>query len=162
MTAPGPGSSKFAWNLDDFHELNWHDATIWGICLENHELVDKARTVWPLQQILLDVDYITQWVPGPTQRDPYSFYVAPMTMRITGVTDLSVNYTMRASAGRMKIMDFWEDSGQWHVAGMGLEMNFDCEAIEVFMRRGPQHSPHQALTLDQRGGVSYAMATDTS
>src|SRR5262245_6916041 len=77
MSTP-PG--KTVWTEADFDQLSWHDNSIYGLALRTEN--------WK-SDLLLDIDYITEWLCGVDQR--VRFLIAPATLTFHNVTDLRLD-----------------------------------------------------------------------
>jgi hypothetical protein len=71
------------WTGADFDRLSWHDCHIWGIDLRPG---DPDAGDWT-SDLVLDIDFIVDWVCGAAPDAPMQFRVAPATLVFHGVTD---------------------------------------------------------------------------
>jgi hypothetical protein len=70
----------------EFEQLSWHDSTIWG--LEFHP-PDPNAGDWTCD-LVLDIDFIVEWLCGVGGADRFQFRVAPATLRFHTVSDLRI------------------------------------------------------------------------
>ena len=70
----------------EFERLSWHDCTIWG--LELHP-PDPDAGDWTCD-LVLDIDFIVDWLCGVESADRIRFRVAPATLRFHTVSDLRI------------------------------------------------------------------------
>lgn len=70
----------------EFERLSWHDCVIWG--LELHP-PDPEAGDWRCD-LVLDIDFIVEWLCGVGREDPTRFRVAPATLRFDAVSDLRI------------------------------------------------------------------------
>lgn len=71
--------SKNIWTNDDFETMSWHDNHVYAISFrENYEL-------------LMDIDYILQWIDPTEKACYYNFWVSPCTLVFENVHDLKIN-----------------------------------------------------------------------
>jgi hypothetical protein len=73
----------------DFERLTWHDCTIWG--LELHP-PDPDAGDWACD-LVLDIDFIVEWLCDVGGRGCAQFRVAPATLRFHTVADLRIAIT---------------------------------------------------------------------
>ena len=68
------------WSHKDFEKMGWHDCMIHGIVFkwENHELV-------------LDIDYILEWINPENDETYYKFRISPATLIFFNVWNLNLN-----------------------------------------------------------------------
>ena len=65
---------KWIWTDDDFDKMGWHDATIYGIRLD--------------QNLNLDIDYIFKWNQPEVEGFQFTFYVAPCTLVFKDIQEM--------------------------------------------------------------------------
>jgi hypothetical protein len=74
-----------SWTHDEFESLTWHDNYIHGIRIVNpHAGRDEYR-----YQLVLDIDFILEWIRGADGR--YSFAVAPAHLTFDVAGPIQVN-----------------------------------------------------------------------
>ena len=67
-----------------FDPFDWHDNAVYGMRLE---VGDPDRGTWH-SRLILDIDYILEWICGTDGR--FHFRVAPATLTFEDVTDLNL------------------------------------------------------------------------
>jgi hypothetical protein len=70
----------------EFERLSWHDCTVWGIELHPP---DPDAGDWTCD-LVLDIDFIVEWLCGVGSEDRTRFRVAPATLRFHAVSDLRI------------------------------------------------------------------------
>jgi hypothetical protein len=81
----------------DFDALSWHDNYVYGI---HFSLGDIERGDWR-SDLLLDIDYIVEWVCGADRQT--RFLVAPATLAFHDATDLKLAVDWGDSGHRMAL-----------------------------------------------------------
>ena len=71
---------QWVWSDADFERMGWHDAQIHAIGWSQ-----------PSGELLLDLDYILEWVGPCGAEDSYQFWTAPATLVFRDVTELSID-----------------------------------------------------------------------
>ena len=73
--------------------MSWHDNYVHGLRLVEGEHGSG--------ELLLDLDYILEWLPAPGDPTAYHFRIAPVQLRFLGVTDLSIALDFAAVSAAM-------------------------------------------------------------
>ena len=153
---PESGLAKGVWTDADFQTMGWHDSHIYAISLLEYE--DETL---PPTRLLLDLDYIVQWVDGQPPARHFTFWVAPATL----VFDQAWNVTGEFGplSGALEVADLHrlppEDDHPdwlWHIEGHQFDLRLRAPGYTQHMRRPPLHVARQRLTLAERGGISVA------
>jgi len=164
---PDDGLERAVWTHEDFPDMGWHDACVWGFAVEHGEYPDpedypEDPTVPPAtDRLLLDLDYITRWVDPVRPSKYFTYWVAPCTLVFTGVTELDVDIDSLA-VGPHELEDVYAVRGGWHVAGhatgdgSGFDIRVAATGFRQTFRRRPVHTDAPLLTLTDRGGYSFA------
>jgi hypothetical protein len=149
---------KAVWTEADFEQMGWHDVHI-------HAIAFRAE----LFEFWLDVDYIYSWVHPKGDETYFRFWVAPATLVFTNVHslrfdieshygDLSLQGIERSEPCPARNAEYLTKKTEW----LWL---FDCNEGEIafrslgfsqFTRRPPVLLQAQQLTLEERGGISFA------
>jgi hypothetical protein len=159
MTSPEPYLlEKALWTEADFELMGWHDAFVHALAFSD-----------PFE-FALDIDYIFKWVLGKDGH--YSFWIAPATLVFWNVSELSIQLEpgngteildlMRESAGRPRNADYIgrDEEWKWTIECTSGDIEFRAAGYRQFIRHYPILTRQQALTLDLRGGHSFARPTD--
>lgn len=83
----------------DFDDMSWHDNIIYGL---RFDVGDASQGDWR-HDLILDIDYIVEWVRGGERGA--RFRVAPATLTFHEVTDLRINVDFGDSDSRTAIND---------------------------------------------------------
>jgi len=151
---------KWIWTEADFDVMGWHDATVRAVAflLESYEFS-------------LDIDHIFKWIPPERNDDGYRFVVAPSTLVFHNVyqlsCDLELNFDVqiedvnRADARVPRNAEHVGKSTEWlWTFGIrGGSVSFRATGFDQYVRRQPMLVSRQSLSLDERGGLSFARTT---
>jgi hypothetical protein len=83
----GPTLAKTAWTQADFDQMSWHDNEVHAIAIEPAP-PEPGR-------LLLDIDYIVQWVPPQAPFRLISFWICPATLVFDPAWDLTTDIDLR-------------------------------------------------------------------
>jgi hypothetical protein len=160
---------KYIWTDDDFELMGWHDVKVHAISFqESHGTFGSVSKLgyYPLplgSRLLLDLDYIVEWVrPTPPERH-FSFWISPATLvfenvqRVAGgELDLVPGYGLLLD---IQSLDRSEPhpSGvsDWALEGHNFTLSLSSTGYRQYLRRRPVSSTHQYLSLEERGGISF-------
>lgn len=122
----------------DFERLSWHDCHIWGLDFHVGQADEDDWT----SDVVLDIDFITEWMCGVT--GGAQFCVAPATLAFHGVTD-------------PRIMIDWGRSGfQAALHGVSID-RIDRERVnnqKVYLDR-PYYSWRILLNWPKAGEIAF-------
>jgi len=145
--------AKNIWVHDDFDQMSWHDNKIYGIAFNADSF-----------ELSLDIDYICKWVK---KADSFMFWVAPATFVFRNVYDLN----MSADSLDLTISDIIRERPMkpnnaphiidqleyhWIIETTQGEITFKSVGFTQHLRENPVLIKRQHLTLDERGGISFA------
>jgi hypothetical protein len=151
---------KKIWTHDDFEEMGWHDASIYGMTIENN------GNSWTAD-FLFDLDYIFQWVHPIPPAEFFTFWVAPCTLIFKDCFDLHINIdtTGLGLTTSMEIDDLILKNKveqeknkfifEWAIELQSGEIELKSSGFEQIVRRKPIHVQRQNLSLEERGGISF-------
>jgi hypothetical protein len=150
---------KSIWTHEDFEEMGWHDANIYGLTIE------KSEDTWTAD-FLLDIDYIFKWVHPIPPTQTFTFWVAPCTLIFKECFDLHIDFqTDGGCLDLMEIADLYLKSKieqetnkfvyEWSIELQKGKMNIKSYGLEQIVRKHPIHVQGQVLTLDERGGINF-------
>lgn len=151
---------KSIWTEKDYEEMGWHDCWIYGLIFQSGSSDDFTT------DILFDIDYIFKWVnPVPPQRN-FSFWVAPCTLKFEDTFALTIDIDRRGG-----ITDMLEIAGLYLVDKVEQETNkwiydwvidlqvgkitFKSSGFKQTVRQAPLFTASQALSLEERNGISF-------
>ena len=147
---------RWVWSEADFEQMGWHDAQI-------HALA------WcqPDGELLLDLDYIVEWV-GPCGGDvPYQFWTAPATLVFRDVTDLRIDLRpwptfdileLERSAEHVehgRLGSSAERPWRWTMSCNEGAIVLHSPGFTQYFRQAATLNSTQSLTLAERGGISF-------
>lgn len=158
--------SKSTWTQDDFEEMGWHDANIYGLSIEQNE--DDGSS-----DLLLDMDYIFKWVYPQPPAQTFTFWVAPCTLIFRNCYDLRIDFKTDGSAlNLMEIADLYLSSKveqetnrfvyEWHIELQQGTIALRSYGFEQIVRKYPMHVNTQVLLPEQRGGIHFGRTPCTT
>lgn len=142
------------WTEADFEDMGWHDATVHALAVEP-EAHDPGR-------LLVDLDYILEWLPPVPPDTAFRFWVVPATLVFDHAWDLAVNVDLHACALDLQLNALGRTSGQpfgrstWTLDGHNFTIEVTSEGFRQYLRTRPILSTSQRLGLAERGGISFA------
>ncbi|WP_327735238.1 hypothetical protein OG749_16720 [Streptomyces nojiriensis] len=149
------GLSKSVWSDADFEEMGWHDATVHGLYVQETEEV--------LPRLLLDLDYLVQWVHPVPPATHFSFWVSPATLVFEDVWDLEGDLGFKGTVPDLVIDgvhrlvpdDGRQDLPLWHIEGHAFDLKFRASGYRQYFRQAPTLRSRQALPHTERGGCAF-------
>jgi hypothetical protein len=136
---------KWIWTEKDFQKMGWHDATIYGMRLQ--------------QNLEFDIDYIFQWNKPEVEGLPFTFFVAPCTLIFNKPTNLTFDLTQTSDDKWFEISDIELESSdgnkRWNVITQQGNISFQSESYTQIVRRYPSFQFGQEIDHDERGGRSF-------
>lgn len=140
---------KWEWTEDDFDTMGWHDATIYGMKLNG--------------DLSFDVDYIFQWNQPEVEGFQFTFYIAPCTLTFKDVQELSFEL-IQTIYYNFQIEDIEreekEGKSYYTIISEQGDISFAASGYTQTVRMYPSLQLDQAIPYQERGGVSFAHATD--
>lgn len=141
---------KEIWSSSDFDSMGWHDVQLNAIAYSRES-----------NELMLDIDYILEWVKPSNGHEKYSFWISPATLVFERVAELKLSF----SDGSRWIIDELrrERSGQswsWLLECESGEVSFVSSGFIQYFRRPPTSVKEQFLSMDTRGGISFARRMD--
>jgi len=138
----------------DFEKMDWHDVQIHAIAMAN----EFPRLV----ELLLDLDYIIQWVDPRPPEEYHNFWLAPATLVFENVSELNIRLQteqLECQIDEMKRDARMTPSGvliwQWTLSLHQGELSFWSTGYKQYFRQRPIFHKKQHLSLDERGGISF-------
>jgi hypothetical protein len=161
--AGGP-LERVVWTDDDFENMDWHDVAIHAIGFEQDGRCAK---------LLLDIDYILEWVDPAPRRRFYSFRICPATLVFEDVHGIEgeISPSYDQSEGNLLRIDSVrrgepENEQQaelglrpWEIAGHNFDLSFLARGYRQHMRQQPLHGG-QWLDDQERAGLSFEQPTE--
>jgi hypothetical protein len=161
---------RYLWTDEDFDVMGWHDVRVHAISFEaNDGVFDSVSTVdhYPISlgnRLLLDVDYIVDWVRPTAPEHHFSFWISPATLVFENVQqiaggefDLVPGYGILPDIQSL-VRSEPHPSGvsDWAIEGHNFTLSHSSTGYRQYLRRPPISSTHQYLSLEERGGISFA------
>lgn len=140
---------KLQWSEKDFDTMGWHDNHIYALAFNEEDF-----------KLLLDIDYILEWVHPNENETYFKFWIAPATLVFKNVKDLSINIEGSLDIEIEEIQREEVKNGNrveydWKiVTGIGL-ICFTSSGYEQFIRKTPKLIDNQKIGLNYRGGISF-------
>ena len=141
---------KEIWTESDFEIMGWHDSIINGIVFLTENEDEQS-------EMLLDIDYIFQWINPIPPSKYFTFQVAPCTLVFKDVSDLTIDIeTGQLWQIELEIEGLYRtDDSHWTLATQQGDIKFEATGFTQYVRQYPKHISGQQLTLAERGGVSF-------
>lgn len=142
------------WTDADFDRMSWHDCAV-------HAVAFEPALPYP-GRLLLDIDYIVEWISPTPPETAFSFRVSPATLVFDQAWDVSGDIDLRGFSFELSL-DALERAGpdaaggcEWTLAGHEFTLTLRATGFTQYLRRPPILSPAQRLYVAQRGGHSFA------
>lgn len=145
---------KHLWSEKDFASMEWHDCKIYAIALgvEEHE-------------IMIDIDYILEWIKPDKNGNYFKFWVAPATLVFKNVYNILINIDSvntiidciyRNNPVRAKNASYVEETIEydWIIETINGEISFKSVGFTQYLRKKPVLGS-QEIDLLVRGGISF-------
>jgi hypothetical protein len=148
-----PALAKTVSTEADFDQMSWHDNEVHAIALEP-ALPEPGR-------LLLDIDYIVQWVPPPPPSRLISFWICPATLVFDPAWDLTTDIDLRGWAFSLSLLSVLrsdpDERGNfdWTLSGDQFTIELGAPGFTQYLRRPPVSSSGHRLTVEERGGFSF-------
>jgi hypothetical protein len=149
----GPAVAKAVYTDADFDQMCWHDCAVHALALET--------TPHHPGRLLVDLDYIVEWVCPIPPATTYSFWLCPATLVFDQAWDFISDINLKGLSFDLPL-NALERTGpdkygmfEWTLAGHGFSLAVRAPGFTQYLRRPPIDSPHQWLSTDQRGGLSF-------
>jgi hypothetical protein len=135
----GPAVVKTVWTDADFDAMNWHDNAIHAVALE--PAPDHPG------RLLLDLDYIVEWVAPEAPATTLSFWICPATLVFDRAWDLTTDIDLRGWSFQLSL-DAITRSGpdergfsDWTLSGDNFTIALSARGFTQYLRRPPIDSP---------------------
>lgn len=150
---------KSIWTQDDFDDMGWHDANIYGM------IIEKGEEPWQ-GNLIFDIDYIFEWIHPVPPQEYFSFWVAPCTLMFKEVYDVKIDIDYRGGAFELLeisdldlISKYEQETGviiyEWQMGLQEGDIRFKSLGFEQIVRKSPVYTNSQVLSLEERGGISF-------
>lgn len=143
------------WTEADFEAMSWHD-----------NRVHAQAFFLEANGFALDIDYIASWVPSAASGNFLSFWLAPATLYFENAAEIEVNIGIHRVC-ELSIKELRQIQRGEMPCGAGAARRYEIDlssgsislnasGFTLHLRRNPSLSTSQFLTLDERGGISFA------
>jgi len=153
--------TKFTWSNADFDQMNWYAVDVHAFAL--------AVPGWETMELLLDVDYITEWTQTDSTESLSGCWVAPATLSFESVSGLEMNlkkplhnpYSLDAIQRSDEVLP----SGNitW-VLDFGKEgsIHFYAKRFRMYIRTYPSYTNTEGPNFTKRTKFSFDKVTPES
>ncbi len=148
--------NKWIWTEEDFDRMGWHDCHI-------HAIAFSPET----SELLLDLDYILEWMQPESQGESFKFLTAAATLVFENVYDLEFDIASYFSGleidriGREEPVEprnakyiQKQTEWKWTIECQEGEITLRSVGFRQYVRTAPQ-SGEQKLALSDRGGYCF-------
>ncbi len=154
---------KWIWTDADFDRMGWHDCVIHAFAFQPERY-----------ELLIDLDYIFEWIQPKPDETHYQFWIAPATLRFENAYDisfdletcggLSLSSLKRDNPRRPRNADYigHEEEWEWTLDTNEGQITLQSVGYKQFIRARPRLMPAQSLDLGERGGFSFAQELGVS
>ena len=151
---------KWIWTEADFDVMGWHDSTLHAFAF----IPDKF-------ELLLDIDYILEWVDPREGETYFKFWVAPATLVFENVYDLKIDLEpvdgielqdIRRTDPRVPHNAEFvgrDKEWRWTIETDNGEITFGSVGFHQYFRKSAIFSRAYVIPLDERGGFSFERVT---
>jgi hypothetical protein len=149
-----PAVAKTTWTEADFATMSWHDVAIHAIAVE--ELPDEPG------RLLLDLDYIVAGVRPEPAATRLNFWICPATLVFDPAWDLTVDADFNGWGFQWFLRGITRSgpdergNSEWTLAGDRCTIEIGSPGFTQYLRRPPVLSKGHWLSVEDRGGFSFA------
>lgn len=112
-------------------------------------------------RLVLDLDYIIEWIKPTPPATAYAFWLCPATLVFDAAADLVVDLGLVGRALELAI-DRVERSKpdqhgwrEWTIAGHEFTITLRASGFTQYLRHRPIRTSGQRLTVHERGGIGF-------
>jgi hypothetical protein len=144
---------KSVWTAADFDQMGWHDAALHAVAVE-------PSPPHP-GRLLLDIDYIVEWLDPTPPETAYGFSLCPSTLVFEAAADLVldlslVRFAFEPAIDRVERSEPDEHGVRnWTIHGHEFTIAVRAKGFTQYLRRPPMRTTGQRLAVQQRGGISF-------
>lgn len=146
-------AAKTVWTNADFDTMSWHDNAVHAVALE--PAPDHPG------RLLLDLDYIVEWIPPEAPATTLSSWICPATLVFDHAWDLTVDIGLHRWSLQL-FLNAIRRSGpdergffDWILDGDHFTIGLTAPGYTQYLRRAPILSLGYWLPVDERGGFSF-------
>ena len=149
---------KFIWSEEDFEQMNWHDVIVHAF-----SIVPKEYDY----ELMLDIDYIFEWIKPVPPDTHYLFIIAPATISFPGAWDIETDLSTRKDISEpISILDIQRSNPRetnvadiigwdWKIILEQGSISFSGYGFKQYIRKEPMVSDSNVLEVAQRGDISF-------
>jgi hypothetical protein len=137
----------------DFEQMGWHDATVYGLRLNN--------------DLELDIDYILQWNEPDLEGFKFTFWVAPATLVFKNIKNLRLEVEINPDKLLINAIEIDDiertrkgHTSHWTIITHQGDIEFDSDGYEQFIRREPSFEFGPSISFIERNGFSLEKTTN--
>jgi len=148
-----PAVARTTWTEADYGAMSWHDNAVHAIAWE--PLPNNPG------RLLLDIDYILQWVAPEPPATTLSFWISPATLVFDPAWDLTTDIDRTGWGFQLSLTEIRrsepDERGnyEWTLEGDGITISLGAPGFTQYLRRPPVHCPDYTLSVEERGGFSF-------
>ena len=154
---------KWIWTETDFERMGWHDSKIYALAFSPETF-----------ELLLDIDYIFEWIKPELGETNFKFWTAPATLAFQNVYD--VDFDIQTVGPELEILSIVREQPRAPRNAAYIDQDIewlwtlDCVQGEIklwsvgytqYIRAAPQSDKGQKIGLSARGGYSFAKGADS-
>jgi hypothetical protein len=155
VTRSGPSIplAKSVWSEADFEQMGWHDNAVHAFALEPTE--DHPG------RLLVDLDYIVEWVKPVPPESNFTFWMSPATLVVDPAWGISLNVELVVMAFELSLNAILrsgpDEHGRhrWQLEGHDFNLTVKAKGYRQYLRQRPIHAAGPRLSVEQRGGLSF-------
>jgi len=146
---------KWIWTEEDFEQMSWYDCRIYALALPENAY-----------EVVLDIDYIFQWIHPKESGEPYDLIISPATLVFENITDFKMDF------GRLDfflIDEIKRDNMSeplnydhvkkhqwlWEISCRRGDLEFNSIGYKQYIRQTPKRVKTLSLGLEARDGYSF-------
>ena len=146
---------KIVWSEEDFDHLAWRDCTI-------HALAFPLGAF----DLLLDIDYIFEWISPVEPERNYQFWIAPVTLAFENVHEIKIDFDIcdhiqigniereKATPRESEYIHRFKE-WNWDISCTRGDITFLATGFKMFARTPPLLAAVSRLDPAARGGYSF-------
>ena len=145
---------KAIWTDADFDRMGWHDAALHAVAVEPDSECPG--------RLLLDLDYIVDWIKPEPPAIAYQWWLCPSTLVFASAWNLVGDISIVRQAfepGFDRITRSEPDEHgyrDWTINGHEFTLTVRSPGFTQYLRQPPMLSTRQRLTSAERGGLSFS------
>jgi hypothetical protein len=147
------GVEKSVCTHADFDRMGWHDAAVHAVAVE-------PASPHP-GRLLLDLDYIIEWIDPTPPETSYEFWLCPATLAFDAAADLRADLSRVGLAFEPAIDQVVRSEPYEHgirdstIAGHEFTITLRARGFAQYLPRRPTRARGQRLSVQDRGGISF-------